>query len=177
MAHINVGALLDTALVRDEADATSASSTISGIESRLGVLAVLHARLVTSSCRFDPNTATVSGTSSIVGGDVSGILSIPLPDHTAPNTVVSVPGVATIMLNRQTTASDGTLTVDAVYVKLLGHAQTLTLATSVCNDASLAPVSILPGKALPIGLGALGLVMLGGLGYQFSRRRRQAAAA
>ena len=36
---------------------------------------------------------------------------------------------------------------------------------------------MLPGMALPIGLGGLTVLMLGGLGYQFSRRRRQAAAA
>ncbi len=124
----------------------------------------LTATAVTSSCSFDPNTATVSGTSGIVNGDVSTLgLPIRLASNAAPNTTVTVPGVATITLNRQTTAGDGTLTVDAVYVQLANSAQTLTLGTSVCNAASLAPVPVLPGMALPIGLGALAVLMLGGV--------------
>ena len=68
--------------------------------------------------------------------------------------MVTVPGIATITINRQTTAADGTLTVDAVFMQLLRSTQTITLGTSVCNAASLAPVPVLPGLALPIGLGA-----------------------
>ena len=45
---------------------------------------------------------------------------IHLAAHPARNTTVSVPGVATIVLNKHSTASDGTLTVTAIYVSLLG---------------------------------------------------------
>jgi hypothetical protein len=60
---------------------------------------------------------------------------------------------------------------------LANSAQTLTIGTSVCNAASLAPVPVLPGMALPIGLGGLTVLMLGGVAYQVTRRRRAAAAA
>jgi LPXTG-motif cell wall-anchored protein len=38
-------------------------------------------------------------------------------------------------------------------------------------------VPVLPGMALPIGLGALGLLGLGGVGFVVARRRRTAPAA
>jgi hypothetical protein len=179
LAHINIPGLLHTGLVTDTADATSASSTIADVRATLSALATLRADAVTSSCRFDPNTGTVSGTSGITNGRVTitGLPTITLAAAAPPNTTVSVPGIATITLNRQTTATDGTLTVDAIYVSLLGSRQTLTIATSVCNKASLAPVPILPGKSLAFGLGGLSLLSVGGVCYQFSRRRRQAAAA
>jgi hypothetical protein len=176
LAHISLG-VLTADIVRDRADATSASSTIVRLRARLAPLVRLSARVVTSSCRFDPNTGMVSGTSSILGGDIAGLLSLPLLTHPAPNTVIHVGSIADITLNRQTIAPDGTLTVDAVYVSVLGTAQTITLATSVCNKADLAPVPVLPGMALPIGLGAIALLGLGGLGYQVSRRRRATSEA
>ena len=110
---------------------------------------------------------------SIVSGHVSPGSADRAVVQPAPNTTVTVPGVATIVLNRQIRGTDGTLTVDAIYVSLLGRAQTVTLGASVCNAASLAPVPVLPGMALPIGLGGLTVLMLGGVGYQFSRRRRR----
>ncbi len=177
LAHITLGSVLTTDLVTDTADATSASSTIAHVVADLTPLVHLDARVVTSSCSFDPNMGTVTGTSSILGGSVGGLVSLPVVSNPAPNTVITVPGIARITLNRQTVAPDGTLTVDAVYVSLLRRAQTITLATSVCNNASLAPVPVLPGMALPIGLGAIALLGLGGLGYQVSRRRRAASAA
>ena len=177
LANVAIPGLLRAGVVTDTADATHASSRIANVRLNLAPLMSARVRAVTSSCTFDPNTGTVSGDASLVGGSVSTAVPSLMPVHPAPNTVITVPGVATITLNRQTTAADGTLTVDAIFVSLLGTSQTLTVATSVCNAASLAPVPVLPGKALPIGLGGLGVLMLGGLGYQFSRRRRQAAAA
>ena len=49
---------------------------------------------------------------------------------------------------------------------LLGDTQTITIGTSTCNAASVAPVPVLPGMALPIGLGALGVLGLGGVGLR-----------
>lgn len=179
VANVNIAGLLTTGVVTDKADAVSASSTIANPRVGLSALATLTATAVTSSCVFDPNTGNVSGTASIARGRVTvvGLPNTTLAANPGPNTTITVPGVATITLNRQTTATDGTLTVDAVFVSLLGKAQTLTLATSVCNKASLAPAPALPGMALPIGVGLAGLLGLGGVGYFLSRRRRVAAQA
>ena len=61
-------------------------------------------------------------------------------------------------------------------MSLLGSTQTLTLATSVCNAASLAPVPILPGKTLEFTLGGLGVLLLAGVSYQMSRRKLDTTA-
>ena len=174
VATLNVANLITTGIITDTADATSASSTIANPAITLSPLATVRARTITSSCSFDPNTDAVTGTASLANARVVllGAANIALDANPAPNTTVSVPGIATITLNRQTTAADGTLTVDAIYVDLLGSTQTITVGTSVCNAASLAPVPVLPGMAMPIGLGALGLLGLGGVGFVVARRRR-----
>jgi hypothetical protein len=179
LAHLNVGRLVTLDLVTDTAHATSASSTIVNASVNLGALATVHARVLTSSCKIDTNTGTVSGRSGIVDGAVTLLGSVPiiLAANAAPNTTIRVPGVATITLNRQVTEPDGTLTVDALYVNLLRGTQTITLGTSRCDPASMAAVPVLPGRALPIGLGALGVLGLGGVGFVVARRRRVATTA
>jgi hypothetical protein len=139
----------------------------------------LRATAVTSSCSFNTNTGDVTGTATITNGrvTVAGVPTTTLAANPAPNTTITVPGVATVILNRQTTAGDGTLTVTAIYVNLLRSTQTLTIGTSVCNAANLAPVPILPGKSLELTLGGLGLLLFGGLGYRASRRRKLETAA
>jgi hypothetical protein len=139
----------------------------------------LRATAVTSSCSFNTNTGAVTGTATINNGrvTVAGVPTATLAANPAPNTTITVPGVATVILNRQTSAGDGTLTVTAIYVSLLRSTQTLAIATSVCNPANLAPVPNLPGKSLEITLGGLGLLLFGGLGYRASCRRKLETAA
>jgi hypothetical protein len=174
VASANIAGLLSTGVAKATAGPTSASETVNTATVTLAALVSLAADSVTSSCRFNTNTARVTGTSGITNGHVTlaGGGTISLAAHAAPNTTVSVPGVATITLNKQTTAGDGTLTVTAIYVSLLGSTQTLSLARSVCNAANLAPVPILPGKSLEIMLGGLGGLLLAAAVYQLSKRRR-----
>src|ERR1700761_2584492 len=172
VADIDVAGLLTTGVITDRANRTTASSTIADVAATLVTGTALNATAVTSSCAFDADTGAVTGTSSITGGNVTvaGVPLLTLAANAGPNTTVDVPGVATITLNRQTTdPTDGTLTVDAIYVNLLSGTQTLTIGTSTCNAARVAPVPVLPGMALPIGLGALGVFGLGGLGFVMTR--------
>ena len=120
----------------------------------------------------------MTGTASITNGSVTrtGGGTTTLASNPAPNTTITIGRLAAITLNRQTKASDGTLTVTAIYVSLLGSTQTLSLARSVCNAANLAPVPILPGRSLEITLGGLGALLLAGAAYQLTRRRRPALA-
>jgi len=67
---------------------------------------------------------------------LAGLIATPLPTSPAPNTTVSVPGVATITLNKQV-SSGGSLEVEALSVALLGGTQTITIGTAVCNAADL----------------------------------------
>lgn len=179
LANLAIGSLLTTGIVTDTADGTSASSTIADPAVTLAELTSIGATAVTSSCTFNTNTGRVRGTASIADGAVSvgGIPTITLAANPAKNTAVTIPGVASLVLNQQITAGDGTLTVNAIAITLLGSTQTLTLGTSICNGADVAPVSILPGMATPIGLGTLGLLALGGTAYYVSKRRRVTVAA
>ncbi len=177
LASLNVAGLITSGVLNDAAGPTSASSRIANPSVTLG-LATLTATTVSSSCSFDTNTGTVSGTASLTGAQVATPLGpIPLAANPAPNTAVSVPGIASITLNKQTTAADGTLTVDGIDVSLIGSTQTIDLGVSVCNAADLSPVPILPSKAVPAALGGFGLLFGGGLCYQITRRRRKEAGA
>lgn len=179
VAHANIAGLLTTGVVNDTAGPTSASTRVANPTVALTGRVGLAATVVTSSCSFNTNTGAVTGRATITNGHVTvaGLPTTTLAANPSPNTTITVPGIATVILNRQTTAGDGTLTVNAIYVSLLGSTQTLTIGTSVCNAANLAPVPILPGKSLEITLGGLGALLLGGLGYQMSRRRKLDAAA
>jgi hypothetical protein len=179
LPHISIPGLLTAWWVIDKAGPTFASSNVLTPRVRLTRVTTLSAKAAYSSCKFHTRTGNVSGYVKITYGAVRkfGFPTIPLPWHPAPNTHVSVPGIATITLNKQYTAPDGTLTVTAIYVKWRHRRQTLTLATSVCNRAKLAPVPILPGKSLPLTLGGLGVLLIGGMGYRATRRSRLAAAA
>ena len=143
----------------------------------LSLVVALTSDDVESSCSFNTNTDTVSGATTITNGSIDLTLgTVTLASDPAPNTTVAGLGsLATIVLNQQTTAGDGTLTVNALAITIAG--QTLTVGTSVCNDASLAPVPALPGIAKPIGLGVAGLVGLGGVGFYFRRLRRLTSQA
>jgi hypothetical protein len=179
VANANIAGLLTTGVVTDAAGPTSGSSTVASVSATLSALATLGATAVTSSCTFDTTTGTVSGTAGITDGAVHvlGLPVITLSASPAKNTSVSVPGVATITLNKQTTAGDGTLTVTAIYVSLLGSTQTLSLGVSVCNAANLAPVPMVPSKAMPFALGGLGVLLIGGVAYRTTRRGRFTTAA
>jgi hypothetical protein len=177
VANASIAGLLTTGTATANAGPTSASETVNTVSGILGLLTTLGADSVTSSCSFDTNTGAVTGTAGITNGSVTTPLTtIPLASNPAPNTVIGVPGIANITLNEQTTAGDGTLTVTAISIQLLGSTQTIDLATSVCNAADLAPVPILPGKALQVLAAGLGLLVLAGFAYQLSRRRRAVVA-
>jgi hypothetical protein len=179
VAHANILHLLTTGIATDKAGPTTASSTVADVSATLTSVATLAATTVSSSCTFNTSTGAVSGTATLADGTVT-VARLPvihLAAHPARNTTVSVPGVATIVLNKHSTASDGTLTVTAIYVSLLGSTQTLSLGVSVCNAANLAPVPVLPSKAMPFALGGLGVLLIAGVSYRVARRNRFAPAA
>ena len=180
----SIAGLLTAGLITDTASATGASTSVANVGVTLAAATALltavslTADAVTSQCTFDPNTDTVSGSATITNGTVNGgglISLISLAANPGKDTGVTVPGIATLTLNRQTTATDGTLTVDAIYVSLLNSTQTLSIGTSVCNTATLAGAPALPGVATPIGATLAGLVSFGGIGYFLNRRRRVAS--
>jgi hypothetical protein len=179
VAHANIAGLLTTGVATATSGATSGSSSVADLSATLNFRTGLTATAVTSSCSFNTNTGVVTGIAAIANGRVrvAGVPTTPLAANPFPNTTLTLPGIATVILNRQTRAGDGTLTVTAIYVSLLSSTQTLAVGTSVCNAANLVPVPILPGKALGITLGGLGVILLGGLAYRAGRRRKLENAA
>lgn len=174
VANASIAGLLSAGAGTDTVDATDASSTLADVGVTLSAIAALTADAAGSSCTFDTDTATVSGTTTLTNAAFT-MRDFPtaLAASPAPNTTVSIPGMATLTLNAQATAGDGTLTVTALQVSLLGSNQTLSLGVSVCNSADLSPVPVLPGKTMTVTLGAAGLLGLAGAGQRL-RRRSQA---
>ena len=119
--------------------------------------------------------------SSVTGGRLTrpGGKPVVLPSSAAPNTRIVVPGLAVIVLNRQYTGPRGTLTAEALWIRMRHghHHQKLVLATSSCVRADLAATPPVNGRLIRLTLGGLGLLVLAGIAYQLSRRRRKMTAA
>ncbi len=177
LPNVDAAGLLRTGAVTDRAGYASASSQVPGVVLALPGHATLRARAVSSSCRFGGKSPAVAGTARVTGGVVTdGRRIIALPGTAAPNTRVVIPGSAVIMINRQFTGAGGTLTVAALRIRMLRGHQKLLLATSVCVAANLAPAPAASGRVIRLAVGALGLLLLGGIAYALSKRRRLAAA-
>jgi DNA-binding GntR family transcriptional regulator len=117
------------------APATNASASVANLQVTLSEFSQLTADAVSSECSYDSTSGTLSGSSTIAGGSVQTLGSgINLEASPAPNTTVRSfdPSVATFVLNRQTTLADGSLVVDAIYIRLL-NGQEVVIATSHCH--------------------------------------------
>ena len=170
-----------TGIITNKAGAVSASSRIPTVAMVLPGHASLRAAAVSSSCRFNRKTGVVTGTSRrnrradhqrAAGGRSPCLTRRRTPGWSSPEYL------AVIILNRQYTGPRGTLTADALWVRMrLPQRQKLVLATSVCVRADLAAAPPVSGATLGLTLGGLGLLVLGGIAYRLTRRRRKQAAA
>jgi hypothetical protein len=179
LPNTDAAGILRTGIVTNMAGAVSASSRVPALSVVLPRHGSLRASAVSSSCSFNRKTGVVTGQSRITGGRVTrpGGQPVTLPASPAPNTRMVVPGLAVIILNRQFTGPAGTLTAEALRVRMLrGHRQKLVLATSVCVRADLAATPPVSGRTMRLTLGGLGLLLLGGIAYLLTRRRRKQAA-
>jgi hypothetical protein len=179
LPNVDSAGILRTGIITDTAGAVSASSRISALAVVLPGHGSVRAAAVSSSCLFNRKTGVVTGTSSVAGGQITrpGGRTVALPAHPAPNTRVAVSDLAEIILNRQYTGPRGTLTAEALWVRIrLPHRQKLVLATSVCVRADLAATPPVSGATIRLTLGGLGLLLLGGIAYLLTRRRRKMAA-
>jgi hypothetical protein len=106
VAHANIARLLTTGVATAAAGRTSGSSRAASPSAILNFRTGLTATAVTSSCRFNTNTGAVTGTAAITDGRVrvAGVPTTPLAVNPFPNTTLTLPGIATVILNRQTRA-------------------------------------------------------------------------
>jgi hypothetical protein len=151
---------------------SSSSASVATVNALNGVVT---ADLIASSCTA--NSSGVSGSSTLTNAKVAGVTVAVNP---GPNTTISVAGVATVILNEQTTSSSGgtnSITVNAVHIILNAGALSsgdIIIAQSHCDATA--------GTVVPVGtIGVLGLTGLAGIGFAFMQhrgyRRRMEAAS
>jgi hypothetical protein len=157
---------------------TSASSASVATVNALGVLmpgGLLTADVIASKCTAD--ASGTSGSATLTNVKVAGATVAVNP---GPNTTINVAGLATVILNEQTTSSSGgtnSITVNAVHIIVNAGVLAsgdIILAQSHCDATA--------GTVVPVGtIGVLGLTGIAGLGFAFMQhrgyRRRMAAAA
>jgi hypothetical protein len=134
---VSLSGLFTTGTVDTAAGPTSAGATVNHLVLVFTAHAGLNATSLSSACSYDPGTGVVRGDSQILGAIMVGA-DIAIPVHPAPNTILVIPGVATLTLNRQQLAPDGTLIVDALTASIFGGLETVTVGRSACDNDVLA---------------------------------------
>ncbi|GAA1991816.1 choice-of-anchor P family protein [Amycolatopsis minnesotensis] len=137
------------------AESGGVTSTASIVDAALPVLAPLaggdvSARVLKAKCA---STASgVTGSSEIAGLDLGKIGAVPVA--TEPNRSVGLPGLVQVIVNEQIKHDDGSLTVNALHVKLLGGKETaalgsgdVVLASATCGKATATKPSTTPSPA------------------------------
>jgi hypothetical protein len=169
---------INTEAERDEnsgavtAKASTADVALPLLKAALGNVGI---KLVEAVC-----TATqkgVEGSTKLVGANLGSVGAVDAAP--AANTQIKVGlgalNVATIILNEQVKNADGSLTVNAVHVKLLGEglkalgSGDVVVSSATCGPAA-PPMPLASGAGLWIGLGLLGAVALP-VGTRIFRRR------
>jgi len=146
-----------------------------GVVLNLG-LAVLRADAITASCTANANGAT-TGTVTLVNARITdptgAVTLLALPANPTPNTPLGVPGILDIVLNEQSSAVPGQLSVTALHLTLLGGLNSGTqvrLGTVTCGpNARTAPIPLMTSASLPVAGGTL---LVGATAFWFVRRRR-----
>ncbi len=142
-------------------------------------LATLGADAIYAECT-DTRDAAPVGRATLVDANIF-LLGQPLPTTLAtapaPNQGLDIPGIASLVLNEQTTNADGSLTVNALHITLLANAVTGSPAAdiiigSVTCGIPVPDINIFAGPAIPMALTGAAVV---GATF-FIRRRRQATA-
>ncbi len=177
---VSVGVITTSATL--DGSTGQVDSRASTADVAVGVLAptaVVTAKVVEATC-----TATqqgMTGTSTLAGVDL-GPLG-PVDASPAPNTVVQVgsPPIASITFNEQVDNLDGSLTVNAIHVRLLGGALSsvgtgdVIVSQARCGPAAL-PIPLASGSGLWIGLGLIAMAVVP-TAVVVTRRRRSAVPA
>ncbi|ASO22459.1 hypothetical protein FHR81_004184 [Actinoalloteichus hoggarensis] len=121
--------LVRAGVLDTEVDTHRAEATVTDL--RVGLAGALLSELGLGDLAATAVEATCDqgrGSTRLVGASLGGIA---LDASAAPNTGVDVPGLATVMLNRQVTGPDGSLTVTALSVEVAGL-QSIDIASATC---------------------------------------------
>jgi len=151
-----------------------ASATVEqlGVTLPLGVSVALTGVNSTCNAPATPGVATGSGVIASGAVDLPILPDVNLAANAAPNTAVNIPGVASIVLNEQSTDSDGVLTVNAVHITLLGGtAGDIIIGHAECGGAPPADTNPVPMVSAPVAAGAGATAIVGGV-VMLRRRNR-----
>ena len=159
---------------------TSQASTANVGLPLLAALGAVSANAIVAQC--SATQAGETGTTTLTNATLGSLGA--LAANPAANTVIQINiagiHVATLTLNEQIPNADGSLTVNAFHLHLLGGAVgalgtgDVIISSATCGPAAL-PVPMASGAGLWIGLGLLGAIAVP-LGAVTVRRRRASAA-
>ncbi|MFN2609143.1 MAG: choice-of-anchor P family protein [Acidimicrobiales bacterium] len=146
-----------------------------GVTVNLAPLTVLTADAILAQCTANSD-GTTTASATIVNGKVTvgGVTLLTLPVGTSANQGLDVPGVASLILNKQTTGT-GSISATALDITLLGTVAHVALGTVTCGPNAVTPSTpTFPVKGLPIAAGTAAAAAVVALAV---RRRRRATAA
>jgi hypothetical protein len=163
-----------------QCDASVGTSSADGGAADVALLGTALARSITADavsahCAAS-GTDTPTGSTTVANLFILGVrVDIPVGSST-PQTV-SIPGVASVVINEQT-LSNGALTVNALHITLLGgNLGDIIIGSATCGpNAAVLPVSAFSFQDLPLILGALALLVAIGFGIRSGARRLRTAA-
>lgn len=168
---VTAGVATSSAELNEETGAVHAQADIANV----GIgLAALTGKIGAVKATCDATQAGVTGSANLADVQLPGV-SVPV--NPAPNTVIKLP-LVTITFNEQIPGADGSLTVNAVHVKLnaiVGKGD-IILAQAKCGPAA-PPVPMASGAGLWLGLGLLGLAAIPLGGMAIRKRRASTATA
>lgn len=190
VASANVPGILSAGVINASAmkDPNTGAVTATASTADVGVpllsaLGIVHADVIVAKCVATQQGET--GTSTLTNAELGSLGALAV--NPAPNTVISIKlpvvgNVATLTLNEQIHNGDGSLTVNAFHLHLLGGGGVgsigsgdVIISSATCGPAGL-PIPMASGAGLWIGLGLLGAIAVP-VGLTVVRRRASAAAA
>lgn len=125
-----------------------------------------------------PPTAT--GSVDIINLRTGGPVPVPLFNGpAAPNTGLTIPGVATLIFNKQPVPqAPGQFTTTALELTVLGDAVTLAIGTVTCGPNVDVPIiPVIPANGLPVAAATVAVVGAGAAAVAVRRRRASTPSA
>ncbi|WP_326568154.1 choice-of-anchor P family protein [Amycolatopsis rhabdoformis] len=171
------GAVTSSAMRDDNSGAVTAKASVAGVGLPLlgAALGKVNVGVIQAVCTA--TQAGVTGSATLADANLGSLGKINA--NPAPNTQLQVAlgpvNVATLILNEQVKNPDGSLTVNALHLKLLGGvigalgSGDVILASAKCGPAA-PPMPLASGAGMWVGFGVLAAIAVP-VGLRFSRRR------
>lgn len=174
VVSVGIPLILTAATLSASVTSNSATAAVQGLSSPLvgALLGTISATAISSSCLANADGSFVRSTT--IASLTIGTTTLAPGPIAADDAFLTIPGVASVVLNQQTTGPvTGSEEVNAIHITLLTSGEVINIASSTCGPFT-ASTPVASGKGLVLGLGLLGSVGAG-YGAVYTRRRRAAA--